>query len=348
MVNLEDVAAAFVGWTTLSSDTEKSIVVLESTTVSSGRSENKPLNFMMIKLVFGQFLAVSVKVFSKPAFHFQIFGLMVRRDFVSGQDSRSNLFQDVGELKAAEIAQIILQFVADRITQRGLASLVVGDISVMSLSAKHLGISECGFKFDMAALESALQSICGVGTELTLTRNQRLIFSTPGFPLKNLCSWSRNHSLVVSKTGKKEGSQIFHATGCIQLMGWRGETDVVCHQLRELFLRFPLILIPANSSDMATNRKRRDRDAQAAKRSRTALATQKDLVAACSQSGMSTQECLGSDFTDLLEPSRSSDESLFDVPFEDAVDIIDHIVSCSSTSPRPFSFFDLPSPPSFF
>jgi len=166
----------------------------------AGRNEKNTITFVVVKAELMD-LNVSIKLYHSR--RFQLFGLA---------DTH---------FSARDGAGVLLRFVAARLNdfaaQTGLNLLLsdVDDLKEMAVSAVHDGVSECGLRFDIDALENALRKEQTRFTSMTISRN------------------ARNGALVV-RWGDKIGAQMFYGTGTTQLMGVRGDTACFLERLRAL------------------------------------------------------------------------------------------------------------------
>mmetsp|Transcript_36082 Transcript_36082/g.83740 ORF Transcript_36082/g.83740 Transcript_36082/m.83740 type:complete len:273 (-) Transcript_36082:216-1034(-) len=100
------------------------------------------------------------------------------------------------------------------------------ELDVMARSAFHIGVSELGMCFDLSVIEALLREVAATSQpSMEVNRN------------------ARNGSVIVRHAG--EGSQIFHSTGTLQLMGVRGRPAHFLEATRQLLLNHPEALIHA-------------------------------------------------------------------------------------------------------
>jgi len=97
-------------------------------------------------------------------------------------------------------------------------------VTVMAISAFHVGVSELGMCFDLDVLERALRATAATQPNMTIRRN------------------TRNHSLIL-RLGEKCGSQLFHGTGTLQLMGIREPPASFLAATKALLERHPDALL---------------------------------------------------------------------------------------------------------
>mmetsp|Transcript_35424 Transcript_35424/g.82458 ORF Transcript_35424/g.82458 Transcript_35424/m.82458 type:complete len:304 (+) Transcript_35424:280-1191(+) len=137
-------------------------------------------------------------------------------------------FKDTGRASAEVYASSLVSYLTQSLQTRGLG-ITADAAEVLAVSAFHVGVSECGYRFDVDALEAVLRSSVGAAR---ITRN------------------SRNNSVVI-RHGPTSGSQIFHATGTMQLMGVRTST--------EEYLAATRVLLAGNSHVLVAQDKKRKR-----------------------------------------------------------------------------------------
>eukprot|EP00294_Goniomonas_avonlea_P003246 CAMPEP_0114551748 /NCGR_PEP_ID=MMETSP0114-20121206/6766_1 /TAXON_ID=31324 /ORGANISM="Goniomonas sp, Strain m" /LENGTH=481 /DNA_ID=CAMNT_0001736597 /DNA_START=108 /DNA_END=1554 /DNA_ORIENTATION=+ len=256
--------------------------------VTQQKDNSKQLfNFIVIKFRFVTLsLNVSFKLYTTG--YFQAFG-----------------FADTPKYSADRVADLVLRWAAAKINDQGRNPELLGFVAplkTMALSAFHEGVSGSGLRFDIDALERAFTAVHKTNPDLVISRNHR------------------NHSLVV-RLGKKAGSQIFHGTGTIQLMGYREHPSHALARLRELAAEYPDIAIINVDGKL---RKKRQRGQAAAacrelKRSRTARAELADIQGQLSDllgeaeeatAEMFFSACVGEDTDDSAVVTPADEEQL--------------------------------------
>mmetsp|Transcript_21988 Transcript_21988/g.51564 ORF Transcript_21988/g.51564 Transcript_21988/m.51564 type:complete len:427 (+) Transcript_21988:1002-2282(+) len=127
-----------------------------------------------------------------------------------------------GEIAAEDAAAVVARFALRKINELRAPCLTgCTPLQSVSLSAIHDGVARYGLGFDLDVLHDALAA------------------ADPGLS----CSrHSRNHSLIVN-FGKGLGSQIYHATGTIQIMGVRSRPSQHAIALSDLLAANPAIVI---------------------------------------------------------------------------------------------------------
>jgi len=205
-------------------------------TEQKNKSGRRLVNFIVVKFQFLG-LKLSFKLYARG--YTQLFGF---------SDTFDPLYS------AEELALLVAEFVAEFITMgpTGVRVAPATSLTVLALTASHTGVSGCGLRFDLDALERAFAARFASNADLVLSRNHR------------------NASLIV-REGPKSGSSMFHGTGTIQLMGVRRPPSEFLQDLRELVSENSDVLIV--SADTPRKKKRRRATAESApKRPRVALA----------------------------------------------------------------------------
>jgi len=172
-------------------------------------SSANPGNFAILKFTLLDLPKVTLKVYQRR--DLQIYGL---RDTIL----------DEKQVTAHELAHIVSGFALSRLNEMlGSQFTHLHKLEMMAVFGSHPGVKDARLSFDLPVLQQLLSSAQKPGQ--TVTRNER------------------NHSVILSM-GKKLGSQIFHGTGTIQLMGTRVPADQVLIQLRQLVTSHPEVLLP--------------------------------------------------------------------------------------------------------
>jgi len=130
--------------------------------------------------------------------------------------------KDTQVAPAESYAAALIAWVVDSLNYHSRLTIVAEPPDILAMSAFHVAVSECGYRFDTDALESIL------GT---------------AFPTAKVKRNTSNNSVLLNHT-KTSGTQIFHSTGTTQLMGVRSEPDEYLAALRLLIAANPHVLIP--------------------------------------------------------------------------------------------------------
>lgn len=177
------------------------------------------LNYIVVKLnMFDN--NITFKIYRNR--YFQLFGIA-----------------DTEVFSASTMLEWIIRFLISKLNEQ---SRVVGPPSsppvLLALSANHRGISENGMRFNLEEVERAFSDIHKGNPHFKITKN------------------ARNNSLVVH-IGKKAGSQIYHGSGTVQLLGFRSPPETALEALRVMISEWPECVIASQTAVKLRKKKAR-------------------------------------------------------------------------------------------